>query len=176
MLEKNRTNAEETLLSAAAREGLALLQGLLLCARCGRRLSVRYKGNGGIYPTYDCNRLRREGLATSSCINTRCDPLDAAVSLRVLEVLQPAHIELAAQALREIESRDQALSRQWQMRIERAEYEAQLAERRYEEADPLCVDARYVVFNRETVFWRSPHLIPRPHNYSDLRKAINPAS
>jgi hypothetical protein len=32
--------------------------------------------------------------------------------------------------------RDQAIMHQWQMRVERAEYEAALAERRYEEADP----------------------------------------
>lgn len=56
ILKKNQTNGEENLLSAVAREGKALLQGLLLCSKCGRRLSTRYKGNGGIYPTYECNR------------------------------------------------------------------------------------------------------------------------
>jgi hypothetical protein len=30
-LQQNRTNGEETVLSGPAREGLALLQGLLLC-------------------------------------------------------------------------------------------------------------------------------------------------
>lgn len=35
VLESNRTNGEETLLSGPAREGLALLQGLLLCSSCG---------------------------------------------------------------------------------------------------------------------------------------------
>ena len=54
-LEKNRTNGEETLLSGPAREGLALLQGLLLCGSCGHALTVRYTGNGGIYPCYLCN-------------------------------------------------------------------------------------------------------------------------
>ena len=49
-LEKNRTNGEETVLAGPAREGLALLQGLLLCGHCGRRLTVRYTGNGGIIP------------------------------------------------------------------------------------------------------------------------------
>ena len=62
-LEKNRTNGEETLLTGPAREGLALLQGLLLCGTCGHALTVRYTGNGGIYPCYLCNRLRRDGLA-----------------------------------------------------------------------------------------------------------------
>jgi DNA invertase Pin-like site-specific DNA recombinase len=136
-LEKNRTNGEETVLAGPAREGLALLQGLLLCGHCGRRLTVRYTGNGGIYPRYQCNWLRRESLGTSKeCLNLRCDLLDAAVAEEVLKALQPAELELALAALAELESRDQALGRQWQMRIERAEYEAALAERRYLEVDP----------------------------------------
>src|SRR5215469_4965926 len=135
-LEKNRTNGEGTLLAGPAREGLALLQGLLLCGACGRGLTVNYTGNGGIYPCYLCNRLRRDGLASKYCMNFRCDLLDAAIGEEVLKALQPAEIELALAALAELESRDRALSRQWQMRLERAEYEAALAERRYQEVDP----------------------------------------
>ena len=135
-LAKNRTNGEETLLSGPAREGLALLQGLLLCGHCGRALTVRYTGNGGIYPCYLCNWLRREGLASKDCMSFRCDLLDAAVSKEVLQALQPAELELALAALQELEARDQIIWRQWQMRLERAEYEAALAERRYQEVDP----------------------------------------
>jgi DNA invertase Pin-like site-specific DNA recombinase len=135
-LEKNRTNGEEMLLSGPAREGLALLQGLLLCGHCGRALTVRYTGNGGIYPCYQCNWLRREGLAHRDCMSFRCDLLDAAIAEQVLEALQPAELELALAALQELESRDQTILRQWQMRLERAEYEAALAERRYQEVDP----------------------------------------
>jgi DNA invertase Pin-like site-specific DNA recombinase len=135
-LEKNRTNGEKTLLAGPAREGLALLQGLLMCGTCGRALTVRYTGNSGIYPCYQCNRLRREGLASKDCMSFRCDLLDAAIAEEVLKALQPAEIELALAALAELESRDRALSRQWQMRLERAEYEAALAERRYQEVDP----------------------------------------
>jgi len=135
-LEKNRTNGEEMLLSGPAREGSALLQGLLLCGQCGRALTIRYTGNGGIYPTYLCNWQRREGLATKDCMSFRCDLLDAAVSEQVLKALQPAELELALAALQELESRDLAIMRQWQMRLERAEYEVALAERRYQEADP----------------------------------------
>jgi DNA invertase Pin-like site-specific DNA recombinase len=84
-LDKNRTNGEETLLSGPAREGLALLQGLLLCGHCGRALTVRYTGNGGIYPCYLCNWLRREGLASKDCMSFRCDLLDAAIGKEVLQ-------------------------------------------------------------------------------------------
>jgi recombinase-like zinc beta ribbon protein/recombinase len=135
-LEKNRTNGEEMILNGPAREGLALLQGLLLCSNCGRSLTVRYTGNGGVYPCYQCNRLRREGLASKDCMSFRCDLLDAAIAEEVLKALQPAELELALAAMQELESRDQTILRQWQMRLERAEYEAALAERRYHEVDP----------------------------------------
>ncbi|HUV68697.1 MAG TPA: recombinase family protein [Terracidiphilus sp.] len=135
-LEKNRTNGGEMILSGPAREGLALLQGLLVCGHCGRALTVRYTGNGGIYPCYLCNRLRREGLASKGCMSFRCDLLDAAIAEQVLQALQPAELELALAALEELEARDHTLGRQWQMRLERAEYEAALAERRYQEVDP----------------------------------------
>jgi DNA invertase Pin-like site-specific DNA recombinase len=135
-LEKNRTNGEQALLAGPAREGLALLQGLLLCGTCGHALTVRYTGNGGIYPCYLCNRLRRDGSASKDCMSFRCDLLDSAIAEEVLKALQPAEIELALAALQELESRDRTISRQWQMRLERAEYEAALAERRYQEVDP----------------------------------------
>jgi len=135
-LAHNRTNGEGTVLSGPAREGLALLQGLLLCSTCGRALTVRYRGNGGIYPIYECNWRRREGLATKNCFNVRTDLLDDAICEEVFKVLKPAELELALAALNELEQRDQAIMRQWHMRIERAEYECGLAERRYEEVDP----------------------------------------
>jgi len=136
-LEKNRTNGEETVLSGPAREGAALLQGLLLCGRCGRAITVRYTtGHGGAYPMYLCNWVHREGLATKDCMGFRCDVLDPVIVEEVLKALQPAELELALAALQELETRDQAILRQWQMRLERAEYEAALAERRYQEVDP----------------------------------------
>ena len=124
------------MLSGPAREGLALLQGLLLCGHCGQALTVRYRGNGGIYPTYLCNWLHHQALATKDCMSLRCDVLDSVIVEEVLQALQPAELELALAALRELETHDQAILRQWQMRLERAEYEAALAERRYQEVDP----------------------------------------
>jgi len=97
---------------------------------------VCYLGNGGINPCYQCNWLRREGLASKDCMSFRCDLLDAAIAEEVLKALQPAELELALAAMQELESRDQTILRQWQMRLERAEYEAALAERRYHEVDP----------------------------------------
>jgi DNA invertase Pin-like site-specific DNA recombinase len=136
LLQNNRTNGEPMILSGAAREGLALMQGLLLCGTCGRRLSPRYTGNGGIYPTYQCNWRRREGLSTSSCMSVRCADVDAVVVQRIFDLLKTDQLQIAIQALTQLEKRDAAASKQWQMKIERAEYETQLAQKRYEEVDP----------------------------------------
>ncbi len=136
MLQQNQTNTPEQCSSGAAREGRALLQGLLLCAHCGRRLSARYKGNGGIYPIYDCTRRKEDARYSAACVTIQADLVDQALSGRVLEILRPEQVEIALRAVQELERRSQAVDQQWRMRLERLEYQAQLAQRRYEEVDP----------------------------------------
>jgi DNA invertase Pin-like site-specific DNA recombinase len=133
-LTANRTNAEG--LAGPVREGLCLLQGLLLCGVCGHRLGIRYTGNGGIYPTYQCVWKHREALASRACLSIPSAPLDQAIAERMLGAITPVTIELALAALTDLEDRDREISTQWRMRIERARYEADLAERRYEAVDP----------------------------------------
>lgn len=136
ILQKNRTNNQENILSGSAREGVALLQGLLLCAKCGRRITVRYKGHGGLYPMYECNWRKREGLTGKSCLSLPCNIADNAISARVLDVLKPEQISISIKAMENLEQRNNTLSNKWHMKIQRAEYDAQLAQRRYEEVDP----------------------------------------
>jgi excisionase family DNA binding protein len=136
MLAQNQTNTPEQCSSGAAREGRALLQGLLLCAHCGRSLSPRYTGNGGIYPVYDCTRRKEDARYSAECVTIKADLVDQALSHRILEILRPEQVEIALRAVKELERRSQAVDQQWRMRIERLEYQAQLAQRRYEEVDP----------------------------------------
>src|SRR5256886_16919055 len=89
----NRTNCE--VLAGPAREGLCLLQGLLLCGICGRRLGVRYTGNGGLYPIYQCNWRHREGLAGHDCMSVSSKPLYDAITERLLTAVPPLTIKLA---------------------------------------------------------------------------------
>ena len=130
----NRTNTHR--LPSAAREGLALLQGLLICGRCARHVTIRYKGNGGVYPLYECNRAKMDGFSTTHCLLIPSPDIDAAVSQRVLEIFQPAQLTIALHAYEELAQRATTVDRQWHLKIERAEYEAHLAQRRYEEVDP----------------------------------------
>ena len=133
-LSANRTNAD--VMPGPAREGLCLLQGVLVCAVCARRVSVRYKGNGGVYPMYQCISRRRDGLESSCKLNLPARPIDEAFAERLAGVITPLRIELALAALTTLEERDRAISAQWRMRIERAKYESDLAERRYDAVDP----------------------------------------
>jgi len=135
-IEQNRTNPPEAVLSGPAREGLAMLQGLLICGCCGRRLAPRYRGNGGISPIYECNWRKREGLSKTSCLSVSCAPLDRTVEGRVLEVVNSEQLQLALKAYEILQQRDQQISGQWKLRLQRAEYEAQLAQKRYEQVDP----------------------------------------
>ena len=133
-LAANRTNCEG--LAGPVREGFCLLQGLLLCGVCGRRLGVRYTGNGGLYPIYQCVWKHREALAPRACLSVPSAPLDQAITDRLVSAITPVTIELALKALTNLEERDSEIGAQWRMRIERARYEADLAERRYEAVDP----------------------------------------
>ena len=136
MIKENHTNQEGNMVPLAAREGLALLQGLLICASCGHQLSIRYKGNGGVHPRYECNWKKREGASHKTCLSVNARALDQAISQRILTVINPVQIKIAIQAFEELEQRNQSLEKQWLMKIERAHYESQLAQRRYEEVDP----------------------------------------
>jgi DNA invertase Pin-like site-specific DNA recombinase len=135
-LKESRTNSTENLLPGPAREGHALMQGILLCSKCGRRLSVRYKGNGGIYPTYQCTWKKRDGQSAKACMSASAKLIDDAISLRIIDVIQPSELQLAIDAYDEVERRHSSVDRQWMMKIERAKYEINLAQRRYEQVDP----------------------------------------
>ena len=133
-LSANRTNADA--MPGPAREGLCLLQGVLVCGVCARRVSVRYKGNGGVYPMYQCISRQRDGLESSCKLNLPAGPIDDAFAELLAGAITPMRLQLALAALTTLEERDRAISAQWRMRIERAKYDADLAERRYDVVDP----------------------------------------
>jgi Recombinase zinc beta ribbon domain/Recombinase len=133
-LRRNRSNAGT--LPGPAREGLALLHGLLLCGVCGHRLTVRYKSDGGIHPYYQCQGPRYRDRAAARCMTVRGDLVDGAVVGRVLEVVRSGELGLALRAFDELKGRRGDVDRQWELQVQRAEYEADLARRRDELVDP----------------------------------------
>ena len=131
-LDENRTARDEDR-RGALREGVALLQGIARCGRCGRRMSVRYLKDGTI-PSYDCNSFHAH-FAGPTCQSVRGDAIDAAVA-RFLEAMRPAQLEVSMAALDRIAAQARQLDRQRQLTRERARYEAELARRRFLAVDP----------------------------------------
>jgi DNA invertase Pin-like site-specific DNA recombinase len=117
----------------AVREGAALLQGIVLCGRCGRRKGVRYLDDG--VPCYVCCQVHNQ-MAGQTCQSLRGDGIDAAVAQLFLAAMHPAQLEISLATLEEIEERSRQIERQWQLRRERAQYEADLARRRFCAVEP----------------------------------------
>jgi DNA invertase Pin-like site-specific DNA recombinase len=132
-LDDNRTFRPEER-RGAVREGAALLQGIVLCGRCGRRMTIRYLDDG-VTPVYRCPGAHRQ-FAGPTCQTLRGDGVDAAVAQVFLEAMQPAQLEVSIAALEQIEARARQIDQQWQLRIERTRYEADLARRRFFAVDP----------------------------------------
>ena len=119
------------------REGPALLQGLLLCGRCGDRMNVRYsvRADGQQVPTYLCDRDRTR-VGARTCQSIPGASLDEAIGTLLVEMVTPLTLEVALTVQDEIQSHLAEASRLRNMQVERAQYEADLARQRFMNVDP----------------------------------------
>lgn len=74
--------------------------------------------------------------AGSMCWSVSARAIDKAVADLFLRAVQPPEIELGLAVAREAERQSMELDVQWKLRLDRASYEARLAERRYKTVDP----------------------------------------
>ena len=117
------------------RRGRALLQGIAVCGRCGRRMGVRYSGPSGDYPVYHCSA--DQGVTGEPrCQEVRALGTDAEFERVLLDALAPDQIALAVAAVGQLEAESRALEHQWGLRRERARYEAERARRQYDAVEP----------------------------------------
>ncbi len=121
--------------SGAVREGMALLQGLATCGCCGRRLRVYYQGKNST-PGYYCASSHIVNGRGEYCLRVGGLRIDKAVAEVFLEAVTPAGTEAALLAEQQFEAEYQTTIQQWQRQVERADYEAQRAERRYQSVEP----------------------------------------
>jgi len=134
------------------REGPALLQGLVLCGRCGRRMTIRYDiHRGRVVPIYTC---QREGIrrAEPFCQRLPGAAIDAAVAGSLAARISPRSLELTIAVRKEVEARigdaDDLRARQ----VERARHDADLARRRVMQVHPdnrLVIDALEAHWNEK---------------------------
>jgi DNA invertase Pin-like site-specific DNA recombinase len=119
------------------REGPALLQGLLICGRCGERMTVRYHQRRGqrIVPDYLCQHKSIEH-GRAPCQRIPGSVLDRAIGALLLERVTPEALALTLAVQEELVQRADEAQRLRHLQVERAHYEADLAQRRYLKVDP----------------------------------------
>lgn len=122
--------------ASAPREGTALLQGMVVCGRCGGRMTVRYHTRAGhAFPTYVC---QREGIqaATAICESLPGHSIDQAVGALLVSEMTPIALEVALSVQAELESRAGEADALRRTQVERARHAAESARRRYLSVDP----------------------------------------
>jgi len=117
--------------SSPPREGTALLQGMVVCGRCGLRMSVRYcERKERLEPYYTC---LRKGIETGK---NRCQviaggAIDEAIGKLVIEAVTPTMLDVALEVFEELRARRLEVDRLRRAQVDRAREEAELAKRQF---------------------------------------------
>jgi len=120
----------------AAREGPALLQGLVLCGKCGRPMTLRYHQRGGrLTPDYVCAKTAVE-QSEPVCQSIPGGGVDEAVGKLLVQSVTPLALEVALKVQEELQTRLDEADRLRQQHVQRAQYEADQARVRYMRVDP----------------------------------------
>jgi DNA invertase Pin-like site-specific DNA recombinase len=129
-LKANRRGNES---AGAPGQGTALLSGVLACGNCGKRLKITYQTKHSSH--YTCVRHLLEAKE-QSCYGLKATEIDQLVTQQVLLALSPASLELSMKAVEDVEKERASLDTHWKQKLKRAQYEVDLAERRYRAVDP----------------------------------------
>jgi len=138
-LRANRQAHGEDRRHGPPREGPALLQGLLICGRCGNRMTVGYhdvKKGQRLYPEYRCQKEYVEEGDDKCCQRLLGAGLDTVIADLLLGQLTPLALENSIQIHEELHAQVQEASRLRAQQVERARYAAELAQRRFFRVDP----------------------------------------
>jgi DNA invertase Pin-like site-specific DNA recombinase len=118
----------------AAREGRALLQALIRCGRCGRRMQVGYSGKT-LVPNYSCVR-GNQLYGTERCQSVGGRRIERVVLDAVFQALAPAGIEATLRAIEHANGDHHARVRSAELELERAQIHADRARRQFDACEP----------------------------------------
>ena len=135
------------------REGPALLQGIVICGACGRRMTVVYHQRRGTrVPDYVCQHDITEHCGANYCQRIPGAAIDQAVGQLLVDSLSPMALEVALSVQNELADRASEADELRKQQVERVTYEADLAKRRYMRVDPdnrLVADQLEAAWNRK---------------------------
>jgi DNA invertase Pin-like site-specific DNA recombinase len=131
MVQDNHSEYDRNKTRGVPRRGQALLHGLVYCGECGHKMVVQYKRG----TRYLCNYLRQQ-YQVPVCQNLPADPIDGHVVDAFLQALSPAELDLYTQAVAALDHEAEQVQQARQQQLERLRYQARLAERQFNQADP----------------------------------------
>jgi Recombinase. len=129
-----RLRANAARLKGPVRAGSALLSGLVICGRCGLRMTSAYHNNGHA-PRYQCGTMKST-YDEPLCQSLTAAPLDSLIADLVLAAVQPAAIAVSLAVAADVEAERAALERHWRQSLERADSMARRAHRQYQAVEP----------------------------------------
>jgi DNA invertase Pin-like site-specific DNA recombinase len=136
ILKQNAHPRKEEGRNSPAREGSALLQGIVVCGICGNKMTLRYgQKNNRSYPIYTCQKNSVE-FGQSPCQNLHGENIDNAINKLIIEVINPIAIDAIINVQNEMIERKDEIIKFHNQQIERAQYNVELARRRYLNVDP----------------------------------------
>ncbi|MFZ4779395.1 MAG: recombinase family protein, partial [Terrimicrobiaceae bacterium] len=132
-------------------EGPALLQGLVICGVCGRRMTSRYSNQNQKKPVpyYSCYR---QDPLPQHCQTIHGDTVDREIEKLLIEMVTPLALEAALAVHDELVAQRENVERLLRQQLERVRYDADLARRRYMQVDPdnrLVADSLEAEWNRK---------------------------
>lgn len=132
------------------REGNALLQGIAICGKCGRRMSTRYydKKKGSV-PYYVCDNQSKHYTGGELCQFVHGIAIDETISNLLIERLTPMAVRNTIQVQKELEQRRASSDNYFILKVERVRYDVELARKRYMNVDP---SNRLVAFELEKIW------------------------
>ena len=132
-MRQNWHDGEET--RGVAREGEALLQGMVYCGICGRKMGVQHRAASEKRSSaYLCQSGYEDGDKLCQSMTSR--PVDRAVVEAFLESVCPLSLEVGLRVVEQLENDLGVQRRQRELQLEQARYEARLAQRQYDAVDP----------------------------------------
>ena len=112
------------------------MQGIVVCGVCGERMTIGYHGhNEKSIPDYVCQR-ETVSYGTGRCQTLIGNRIDKAISELLLDLIKPMTLELASHVQHEVQTRLEEADAIHRQSIERAQYEAELAHKRFMSIDP----------------------------------------
>ena len=116
--------------------GPALLQGLIVCGVCGLRMTLRYHSSyGKLVPDYVCQRHGIE-YGKPKCQSIPGYNIDKAIEQLLLELVKPVTLEIAFTVQQEVQQRLKEADKLRYQKVQRAQYQADLAKERFMNIDP----------------------------------------